>query len=66
MHKKLLEKDSTSLNIAIITAPTLVFTFVIAEVLYKELLISSVIFGGLLIYGLLTSTVPMLLSKNMS
>jgi len=66
MHKRLLEKDSTSMNMAIITAPTLVFTFVIAGILYEELLIGGIVYGALLIYGLLTSTVPMIFSKKLS
>ncbi|MGV8141741.1 MAG: cation:proton antiporter [Candidatus Woesearchaeota archaeon] len=66
MHKGLLEKDSTSMNLAIITAPTLVFTFVISGILYSEMLIGSIIYSSLLIYGILTSTVPIIFSKKIN
>lgn len=58
------EKRNSAIKSAIIHLPTLVFTFVIAEILRDKFNIEPVIFGALLIYGILTSIIPMFFMKK--
>jgi Kef-type K+ transport system membrane component KefB len=58
------ERQAPAMKSAIIYLPTLVFTFVIAEILRERFDIAPFIFGALLIYGILTSIIPMFFMKK--
>ena len=53
------EGYKSSLMVAFLTSPTLLFTFVIAEILLAEHYISSQVYSLLIIYGLLSAIIPM-------
>lgn len=62
----LIQKDTfkTASNVSIALTPTLIFTLVLASILYEQFGISEVLFGALLVYAGLTTIVPSyLLSK---
>jgi Kef-type K+ transport system membrane component KefB len=56
--RRILEHPRSSTRIAVLLLPTLVFTFVIAEILHEQYALSDQLFGGLLVYGLVASLVP--------
>lgn len=62
IHRRLTLKESfkASTMVALLTAPTLLFTFVIAELLYATKSISENTYGMLIIYGLLTAGIPLI------
>lgn len=62
IHRRLTLKESfkASTMVALLTAPTLLFTFVIAEILYSTKSISENTYGMLIIYGLLTTGIPLI------
>ncbi len=62
VHRRLTLKESfkASTMVALLTAPTLLFTFVIAELLYATKSISEDTYGMLIIYGLLTAGIPLI------
>jgi len=51
------EKISTAININAMCIPTLVFTFVITEILVKQFQINNVIYTVLMIYGVFTALI---------
>lgn len=51
------EKNSTALSIYALCVPTLVFTFVITDILLKQFQISDMIYNVLMLYGVFTSVV---------
>lgn len=51
------EKISTALSINALCIPTLVFTFVITDILLKQFLIGDMIYNVLMLYGVFTSVV---------
>lgn len=51
------EKISTALSINALCVPTLVFTFVITDILLKQFLIGDMIYNVLMLYGVFTSVV---------
>lgn len=62
-----IQKDTfkTASNISVALTPTLIFTLVLATILYERFGISDVLFGALLVYAGLTTIVPSyLLSKQ--
>lgn len=61
-HRRLTLHESfrASVMIALFTAPTLLFTFVTAEILYVSKQISAATYGILVIYGLLTASIPII------
>ncbi|MFH1630858.1 MAG: cation:proton antiporter [Candidatus Aenigmatarchaeota archaeon] len=61
---KMKETYNRSFNIAVMTMPTIVFTFVIADILHKSFGISDTMFGALLLYGIMTAIVPLILMKK--
>lgn len=61
-----IQKDTfkTASNVSVALTPTLIFTLVLATILYERFGISDVLFGALLVYAGLTTIVPSyLLSK---
>jgi hypothetical protein len=61
-----IQKDTfkTASNVSVALTPTLIFTLVLATILYDRFGISEVLFGALLVYAGLTTIVPSyLLSK---
>ncbi len=62
IHRRLTLRESfkASTMVALLTAPTLLFTFVTAEILYTAKSISESIYGILIIYGLLTAGIPLI------
>jgi Kef-type K+ transport system membrane component KefB len=56
------EKIAVTTRVSTYLLPTLVFTFVIAGILYSSELITQSVFGVLLLYGILVSLVPLLLT----
>jgi Kef-type K+ transport system membrane component KefB len=64
-HKIRKQRIKIPSNISLIILPTLIFTFVIADLLNTNFQIEKEIFGAILIYGLLASIIPLLfLRKN--
>lgn len=63
-HRRLTLRESfrASMMVALFTAPTLLFTFVTAEILYVSKQISADTYGILIIYGLLTASIPIIAS----
>ena len=61
IHRRLTLKESfkASVMVALLTAPTLLFTFVTAEILYTTNSISEDTYGVMVIYGLLTAGIPL-------
>lgn len=64
-HRKisLKEKGNRSLRMGIMLLPTLVFTFIIADILSNEFNVGKNLFGTLMIYGVLSSMLPVLIIK---
>lgn len=62
VHRRLTLKESfkASTMVALLTAPTLLFTFVTADILYSTKSISESTYGVLIIYGLLTAGIPLI------
>lgn len=60
IHRRFSLRESfrASLLVSLLTAPTLLFTFVIAEILITRNMISTAIYGMLLLYGLLSTLIP--------
>ncbi|MDR2851894.1 MAG: cation:proton antiporter [Burkholderiaceae bacterium] len=54
------ESAADSLRVSIALAPTLVFTLVLAGILHEHFGIPDVLFGGLLLYAVLTTALPSL------
>jgi Kef-type K+ transport system membrane component KefB len=48
-----------SINLSIIILPTLLFTFVVATLLNTNFTLDKNVFGAILIYGILASTIPL-------
>ncbi len=62
-HLALGESRRHGMRVAIPMLPTLVFTLVIAGILRAEFAISSMIYGGLVIYAVVTTMLPSLLHR---
>lgn len=64
LHRRLTlhEKVLSSVQVAFLTTPTLLFTFVMEELLRDANLISSSTAGILVIYGLLSALIPVLIN----
>ncbi len=62
VHRRLTLKESfkASTLVALLTAPTLLFTFVTAQILYDAKSIAESTYGVLIIYGLLTAGIPLI------
>ncbi len=60
-HRRIRVRESilTASRVSSFLLPTLVFTFVISEILRKSYLISEALFGTLLIYGVVTALISM-------
>lgn len=60
-HRKIRARESimTASRVSSFILPTLVFTFVIAEILQKSYEISEALFGTLFIYGVMTALISM-------
>ena len=54
----------SSFDVAIALAPTLIFTLVIASILYEKFFISDTLFGGLLVYAAITTLLPSFVLKK--
>jgi Kef-type K+ transport system membrane component KefB len=65
LQRYFVHKDSkqSSLNIGISLAPTLIFTLVLANILYERFNISETLFGGLLVYAALNTILPAIVLK---
>jgi len=65
LHRKLRhnEKFKEAFRIANMTMPTLIFTFVIAELLVDTFNVSALVFGVLMVYGVMTALVSLLFSR---
>lgn len=63
-RRKINESYEASFTIASMLIPTLLFTFVIAEILRETFAVSDELFGALLIYGILSSLVPVVLLRK--
>ncbi len=61
-----LNKDTvkSSANVAVALAPTLIFTLVIASILHESFGISDTLFGGLLVYAVITTMLPSLVVRK--
>lgn len=64
IHRRFSLRESfrASLLVSLLTAPTLLFTFVIAEILITKNIISTAAYGVLLLYGLLSTSIPYVVS----
>lgn len=58
--KEITETLQESVTIATFTAPTMVFTFVVAEMLRDQFMISETLYGSLIVFGVLGSFTPMI------
>ncbi|MCL2309898.1 MAG: cation:proton antiporter [Proteobacteria bacterium] len=58
------ESTAASLRISVALAPTLVFTLVLASILHERFGITNALFGGLLLYAVLTTALPSLIFKT--
>ncbi|MBS0307507.1 MAG: cation:proton antiporter [Proteobacteria bacterium] len=60
LQRRMIFKESlrSTLNVSITLMPTLVFTLVLAFVLYERFNISATLYGGLLLYALLSTALP--------
>ena len=63
-HKFKGRKHYQSINLSIIILPTLLFTFVITELLNTHFKLEKTIIGAILIYGILASTIPLFFLNN--
>jgi len=66
VHRRVALKESLrqAFNVAVPMLPTLVFTLVIAGVLRDEFDIPSWVFGGLIVYALVTTMLPSLMTRK--
>jgi Kef-type K+ transport system membrane component KefB len=53
------ERPQSSLMVAVLTSPTLLFTFIMADILLLEFGISNAAYNILIMYGLLSAILPM-------
>jgi len=61
------DEAKSSFDVAVALVPTLIFTLVIASILYDEFGISDTLFGGLLVYAGITTMLPsIILHKPLS
>jgi len=58
------EARGASLNVSVALAPTLVFTLVLAEILYNRFQVSGTLFGALILYTTLNTLLPSLLLRT--
>lgn len=58
------EPRRTSLHVSVALAPTLVFTLVLADILYDRFQISATLFGALILYTTLNTLLPSLLLRT--
>ena len=58
------EPRKTSLHVSVALAPTLVFTLVLADILYDRFEISATLFGALILYTTLNTLLPSLLLRT--
>lgn len=58
------EKTADSLRVAVPMLPTLIFTLVIAAILRDRFAVSNAIFGALIVYAVLNTTVPGLIRRT--
>jgi Kef-type K+ transport system membrane component KefB len=58
------ESATNSLRVPVALAPTLIFTLVLAGILREQFDISDALFGGLLLYAVLTTALPSLVFKT--
>lgn len=66
VQRMYVNKDTTrsSFDVAIALTPTLIFTLVIASILYEKFGISDTLFGGLLVYAAITTILPSFVLKK--
>jgi Kef-type K+ transport system membrane component KefB len=61
---QLRERPLDALRVAMPLSPTLIFTMVLATILYEQFDISATLYGGLLVYAVLTTLVPLLVRQD--
>ena len=66
VQRKFINNDSvkSSFDVAIALTPTLIFTLVIANILYDNFGINDTLFGGLLVYAGITTILPSIILKK--
>ena len=58
------ESAASALRVSVALAPTLVFTLVIAQILYERFQLPGPLFGGLVLYTVLNTLLPSLVLKQ--
>lgn len=66
LQRRLVFRDSagSALRVSVALAPTLVFTLVIAQILYERFQLPGPLFGGLVLYTVLNTLLPSLVLKQ--